>query len=382
MGTKYKAKAQRVCWKQHTCVTCGSVYRYRFSRSVEATAATPLGAQQQAAYALDQALTNGVDIRACPHCGLIQPEMIGQKRSDAHGCMIGLSFLLLVVLWVIYGYGWAQYQTLGYIALAVGGFIAFKHILAAVQNPNHDLAANKTKAVAEVQKGDTLLVEQGSDPGLDSVPTDMSRGMKFAILLLLASLVLFPAAELLRMASGWPYNAHCSPPVGGPGETIRFYTGDSITSIKGYWDGQVQLKTQNEAELALESNAFTASTHQQSWAYNLYSKASENHDSSDMYVDIAIPDIASLEGKSATLDITLDVASPQVSIGNQFRRKQQQFKSSLRLTITTRESGRRYLIMWWIGMAAGLFFQIVAGLVLNAKAASLKKGLPTQLIPM
>lgn len=382
MATKYKATAQRTCWKQHTCVTCGSVYRYRFSRSVEATESTPQGAQQQAAYALDKAMTNGVNIQPCPHCGLIQPEMIGQKRSDAHGCMIGLSFLLVVVLWVIYGYGWAQYLTLSYIALGVGAFIAFKHILASVQNPNNDLATNKTKALAEVQKGDTILVQPGTDPGLDSVPTDMSSGMKFAILLLMASLVLFPAAELLRLASGWPYNARCSPPVGGPGETIRFYTGESITSIKGYWDGQVQLKTLNEAELGLEPNAFSASTHQQGWSAYLYSKASENHDSADLYVDIAIPDSASLEGKTATLDITLDVASPQASTSTQFKRKQQQFKHSLSLTIAPRGSGSRYIVTWWTGMAAGLLFQLIAGFVLNAKAAGLKKGLPTELIPL
>ncbi len=47
MATNYKSTVKGVCWKQHTCVICNSVYKYRFERTGNATASTAVAAQQR-----------------------------------------------------------------------------------------------------------------------------------------------------------------------------------------------------------------------------------------------------------------------------------------------------------------------------------------------
>ena len=212
MATTYKAKAQRVCFKQHTCLACGSVYRYRFTRSVEASAATQQAAQVEADKKLQTALDTTFDPRPCPVCGLIQPEMVGQERADKHGCMLGLAFLLVMLLGFLFNGDYVGYRTLMAIAFLTSLYMTLKHIAAALHNPNNDLAANKVKAAEDVKAGTTALIEQHSDPKIDCIPTEISSQMKLAFLLLLGSLILLPFAELIRIPAGWGYNDHSMPP--------------------------------------------------------------------------------------------------------------------------------------------------------------------------
>ena len=383
MATTYKSKAMRTCWKQHTCVTCGSAYKYSFTRYAEGTASTPAGAQANASKLLQTALDTTFDLKPCPFCGLMQPEMVGQARGERHGCMIGTSFLLLVVLSVMYGFGWAHFRTLSYVALAATIFITLKHIAAALHNPNFDMTANKAKAAKDVEAGATALVEKGADPGLDSLPTSVTPVMKTAILMLLATWAMFPAAEVYRMASGWTYNAQCEPPVAGPGEVVRIDTGHSVSSIKGYWNGAGTVLARNTDELGVESDAFPVIPHHDySSGGRLSWKSSERSDSSNVYAEIKIPDAPQLAGKTAVLEIAMDLKTPQFKSSSAYTEQGQSFTLSKRLAIAARGAGQRYMLVWWAGMIGGLVLQLLAGFILSMHSDRLKKGLPTQLLPI
>ncbi|MEI6233617.1 MAG: hypothetical protein WCT04_11225 [Planctomycetota bacterium] len=382
MGTTYKSEAQRTCFKQHTCLTCSATYRYRFTRKVQATGETPEAAQVASANALQTALTTTVDLRACPSCGLMQPEMVGQERSEQHGCMVGMTIVLFIALWILYGFGFAHYRVLSYVALAAGLLIVLKNMGSALHNPNSNLARNKEQAINEVEAGMTVLVEPGYDPGLDAVATNVSPGMKVAFMLLLASLPLFGGAELYRLANGWSYNDHCSPPVAGPGEMVKFYSGDSISGIKGYWNSQSKVMVKNSVELGLSGSEFTTLSHSDFGSGTIRSKSSERDKSSDVFVEFLVPTNPQLEGKTAVLDIVMIVKSPQYQSSGVWTVKAQTFTYSKSIAIVASGAGKKYLQLWWGGMIGGLVALVVAGLVLSSIASKLKNGLPTQLIPI
>ena len=43
------------------------------------------------------------------------------------------------------------------------------------------------------------------------------------------------------MSKGWPLNDETYPPVVGPGDQVRVYMNQKITSIKSYWKGDAQV---------------------------------------------------------------------------------------------------------------------------------------------
>ena len=56
MATTYKATIQIKCWKQHECVGCGGLYRYKFARTVTGEGANEAKAE---AAAEKSAMTSG-----------------------------------------------------------------------------------------------------------------------------------------------------------------------------------------------------------------------------------------------------------------------------------------------------------------------------------
>lgn len=382
MATTFRAKAQRVCFKQHTCVACGSVYRYRFTRSVEAGASTQQAAQVEADKKLQTALDTTFDIRPCPVCGLVQPEMVGQARADQHGCMLGLAFLLIMVLGFLWNGDYFGYRTQMAIALFTCIFMTVKHIAAALHNPNNDLAANKVKAAADVKAGTTELIEAGNDPKIDYVPTDIPAQMKLAFMLLLISLVVLPFAELIRIPAGWGYNDHCVPPVAGPGDKVRYTPGESIESVKGYWNSAPVIMVKNAAELGVPPDSFSALPHTDYTTNVIQTTNYMKSATAKVYVDFTIPKLGQLARKKVDLDIRLNVKTPIYRFDNTFTEQAQTINLSKQFTVGPAGANDQYLFFWFAGMISGIVLQFVAGFMLNSRAEALKKGLGAQLIPI
>src|SRR5262245_34180886 len=100
MGTSYKATVQVRCWKQHTCVACGSVFGYLFERKKTGQGGTEEAASAAAHNAAVKAVAQEVNLHACPQCGTVQPEMVGAIRARAHWWILGIGAgaLALVIL--------------------------------------------------------------------------------------------------------------------------------------------------------------------------------------------------------------------------------------------------------------------------------------------
>ena len=81
MGTTYNAKLDVSCIKQHTCLGCGAEFHYRLERNVTGSGGSEAAAAANAEAAAVKALENDVDQHACPHCGLMQPDMIAEIRK-------------------------------------------------------------------------------------------------------------------------------------------------------------------------------------------------------------------------------------------------------------------------------------------------------------
>ena len=81
---RYTVKVKARAWKQHTCLTCGSAYRYKIERERQSQASDPALAQAAAYKFAEKAIAAECNQQACPHCGLFQPEMIGARRRAAN----------------------------------------------------------------------------------------------------------------------------------------------------------------------------------------------------------------------------------------------------------------------------------------------------------
>jgi hypothetical protein len=164
MAKKFSSHLQVECWKEHTCVCCGSVFRYRL-----------------------------------------------KKRSQAvglHGCLLVL-FLLLLVLFAagIAVTGRPSASDIPAVVLGLCGLPVLMHVTLAWHNPHKNLEANRQQAQEEI-KAQTLKLVRAGQLGQQSpqaLPHRLNLGEKLAILLLFVGLGAMAAPEVVPLASGWPF---------------------------------------------------------------------------------------------------------------------------------------------------------------------------------
>ena len=82
MATTYTANLTISCQKQHTCLGCRAEYFYLMERKIAGTGGTEAAAATNAEAAAIKSIENDVDQHACPHCGMMQPDMIAEVRRN------------------------------------------------------------------------------------------------------------------------------------------------------------------------------------------------------------------------------------------------------------------------------------------------------------
>jgi hypothetical protein len=75
MATKSTCSVEIECWKEHTCVGCGTVFRYRMKRKRVGEGPTEKAAEIAARQAMMTDVAQAVEMQPCPACGLYQPDM-------------------------------------------------------------------------------------------------------------------------------------------------------------------------------------------------------------------------------------------------------------------------------------------------------------------
>src|SRR5689334_1928810 len=84
-------------WKEHTCVGCGTAYRYLLRRKADGLGPTPEAAEAAAHAAVPQVVAREADLEPCPGCGRYQPDVVGAWRLRRHGIVLACAVPLLLV---------------------------------------------------------------------------------------------------------------------------------------------------------------------------------------------------------------------------------------------------------------------------------------------
>jgi hypothetical protein len=384
VGTTYKASMSIKCWKQHTCIGCGAVYRYLFTRDKTAQASTPEGAEQAVEKQVADAMQNEVDARPCPTCGILQPEMVGAKRAVVHGWMIALAVVWLIAAMILCGTDVMSLNTVAMISLFLGLIMALANFATVMINPNADLSGNKQEAQKQI-KSRTVVLDQN---GTSSTPSRVPGSEKFspssiaAIAFLAAGALGMGMSEEMRIVRGWPLNSGLYPPVMGPGDTCRLYFPNSVSSVKGYWGGTATIKCSNAKDLGASAARFTATTKESSWGSSISVKSSEKNSSSTLWADVHAPDEEELAGKSASLVVDLSVSYPSIVGSSSFSNSSGKYQASTIVELASPGAGGTYRTLWWGGMIVGALLSAIGSFLFFNMAKGMRTGTPARCFPL
>lgn len=371
------------CWKQHKCVGCGGIFRYRLQRSTTRKGSTPEAAAQDAQTELRRVIKNAVDPRPCPSCGALQPEMIGQRSARAHGRLILASIAITIIALILGGGAFARNDTVWIVVVAVT-LVGIGHLVTAMTNPNNNLARNLEKARADVDWKITIL----ETPGTKSPPNRVSGAEKsssatlVAFMLLAMSVVGAASSEARRLAGAWPLNRGFDPPVVGPGDTSRLEFPYTISSVKGYWSGAALVNVTNASDLGASGAHFFARSANDSWGDSIKAKSSATNRSSTVYADITVPDDASMAGKTPKLMVDLSVRYPSSTGASSFTEETRSFSHTASLVLAPPGAGSTYQWLWGRGIQLGGLAAVVAGIILYRHANRMSSGFPTKIFPI
>ena len=366
MAKTYTAKLKISFQKQHTCVGCQSEFRYQLDRQVTGTGGSKEAAESNLQTAISKSLANDVDQHACPHCGMMQPDMIAAVRSSRAltGACIGA--IAVAVGLIIALPHWVTLSTSAMIS-AIGMAILMLVWLSSVFfNPNSNMTRGQSASAEKVAAGTVQIVAQGNVQ--DSVDdfSSPSSGQWFTLLLGATSLVLVASPMVLPSIMGWKTN-DCYPPVVGPGDTTTIYFDQQIRSLKGYWNGWVQAAATVEGEQTIVP--MQAETKKSTWGDTISGKSVSNN-SNAMYAKVTVPADETLVGKSLNLELKVQANYP-LAEGREFFEHQEEFQHRANLQLSAAGSGSQYFNAWLIGQISALASCLIGGFVLSSSARSL-----------
>jgi hypothetical protein len=384
MATKYQATAKHKCWKKHICLGCGSAFRYHFERSTTGTdSRSKRDAAEAAERNLDRKLRDEVDLEPCPACGLYQPDMVGSTRGCSHQ-VITIGAAIVAAPWLILGLiGVAGLtEVIGlWIAFALSVIAFLLQFLMARKNPNSDPVANVALCQEKLKSGKMQLLRKLGTPGCAPAPWSKgpSRVQWIVLILLGLSTLVLPSAEYLRLAARWPYNAHWSPGVVGPGDHPRFYLDGEIKSVKGLWKGKATARVINAEELGLANvELLAATTKNDSWGKMIFGKSTSAR-SETPWVEIAIPDRPDLADKELRIQIHLDTEYP-ADVKGGFIEEEKSFEQPATVKLASMPmAGSSYQGLYLVMGIGGVVMNLLLGLWLGATGRAISKlALPSE----
>jgi hypothetical protein len=386
MATTYTSTIEVNVWKEHTCVGCGTVFRYLFKRKKTGQGGSPQKAEANARKAVVRALEHEVDLQPCPGCGLYQPDMIAVRRRRGHWWVFWASVPVLGLLLILAAADVLALGLASWLAAAACAGLALAHLLIDLNNPNRNLEDNQRLGAARAERGDLWVPEgrrpdpgEGTDPG-----SGRGSGHLFGYLFLALGVVAFAAPEGLRLLRGWPTNPGWHPPVAGPGDEPYVYFADRVTSVKGYWRGTGGALVLNARELGLPSGTtLPLVTKSDNWGNSIRVKSSEKNSRSRLWARVRLPSNADLTGKDLQLKLQLNVEYPAVIPGqvNKWAKRQDTFSQTASLRLAAPAAGATYREGWWLGMLAGSALLLLPGAGLALLAGAFRnKALPTQIV--
>lgn len=384
MAQSYKASLDVNCWKQHTCVSCGTKFRYALIRKANGEANSEEAAMVAAATNAQKMMDEEVDVHPCPGCGCVQPDMVASARRPwfAGGALIpviGLIATLILGLSHV-----VTIQTAALIATACVGLGFLLFFLGSFKDPNGSLAENLSRAQESVNSQVLTIDERGRGAPDESAASQTSgfTGRALAGLGLTAVALLLAAAPLaLPVVSGWKLNDHWYPAVVGPGDSSTFYMQTNIRSIKGYWNGGVSTTVKNAGEIGLANPSLQGKTKNSNWGNTISGKSvsSQNH---RVWVKIDMPADAALAGKTLKLDVQVNANFPE-EMGGGFQNSSRPFREEGSVVLSSPKSGSTYNLSYWLGETMALLaLGIGWTMLLSAASTMSSQSHPTKVTPI
>jgi hypothetical protein len=377
----FMATCSASCFKEHTCLLCKTVFRYRMWRTERVAGISLEAAEKSARTYVEWLFKNKCDFHACPVCGLYQPEMIVGSRCAAHGWTVGISTCSMIgLLWlVLEKYAEMQTAIIGALIVAIIAFLF--HVVWASPNPNHKLELNLKRAREEVARGMLNIVEAGIRPAQSGVSMFRFGPVKVIAAVLVSVLPLI-AAEMVRGFSGWKVNPGWSPPIAGPGDSPRFYM-TSRTSIQGKWAGKAQALLKNAKSFNLNENAITAVARGKDWDDVIYTKSDEWDGTAQIYVELQLnPSLDQLANKRLQFDLEVDAEYPVIQSHSKFFNDRVYVGQSTSLVLASPRAGKVYWRTWLVGHIVGTLSLTLIGLYLCQQAKKMTTGFPSRVIPI
>jgi hypothetical protein len=398
VARRYTSTVQGKGLKQHTCVGCGCEYRYELRRRRAATSQRgPVAAQRAAEEALAKALAEGVEPFGCPHCGVLQPEMIGTRRRPLHVLAAGAAGAVVLVVAGLTYTDTLTFAAATALAGAALALVAGLQAALALHDPNRDVAAGWRRARSQLLSGAVVLAKRCAHdaPPLDDadarggpyrdaapapgertlplvVPGPSSAGAAAAAARALALGILalgvaaVPAAEVVRAAAGWPANDDFFPTVVGPGDAPVLYLPDEIHSLKGYWTGRAEAWLDvGDGDTA--PRAIAATTNERDWSSFITYKSSESRVRERLWVALVLPPDPELAGLDATVHVALDAVWPEESLDS-FDERTRSFAHDAPLRLAPPGAGALYADLFRAGFGGGGVLLVLASLWLARQA--------------
>lgn len=351
MGTTYTSKASIRVLKQHTCVGCGGKFSYALVRQIKGEGSTAEKAEIAAQHAAAAAVENDVDFNHCPHCGIVQPDMVSdvQQRRLFVPTYVAIAG---VVLALILGLTNATTLTLAaQIAMGVTAIAAAVMVWGSRYNPNGNLTSNRAAAQAKLRSGGIQAQDAGQTPS--SAVIDQHGGVEtvhwIGLGCALAALAAASMPVLLTAVNGWPTNTTCYPEIVGPGDTTRFYFNQEIKSIKGMWHGTARANIAAEGAPPIPKLTASAQTKDSTWGDTISGKSVSNA-TNKMYADVTIGDVPEAAGRTVKLDLQVRAEFP-VEVGGGFDEQGGQFAHTTSVVLAPPKAGSTFFVSSWLGQS-------------------------------
>ena len=346
-NSKSKCTVEIKCWKEHTCVGCGGVFRYRMKWQQAGEGPTEEAAEVAARKVAMDSVKERVEMYPCPSCGRYQPDMVADTHSALHTLLVVVLTIALGILLALFVFGYIPRDLVTWVALGLRP-VALGHLRLVLSNPNRDLEANRQKA-REAVEAKTLMLEEPGRPGQPlprTCPQHLGVGNAFALLLLLLGIGLLASPEVVRLVSGWPTNRDCDPMIVGPGDSVTVHLPDEVASIRGLWSGEATVEVLNARELGLESSRLPAVSSSDRWGRVMFGKRLWTK-STRLWAHVEIPEAENLTGKTMRMQISLAVKYPAKHGLLGFREEYRTLGHTAEMHLASPHAGLEYFLLWW-----------------------------------
>jgi hypothetical protein len=379
MATTYKSTLQVRRWKTHTCSACEGVYAYVLARKAVGSARSKEKAQANMVKEVLRIEQRETDMQPCPGCGLYQPDMIAQRRVKVAIRVFWCVLAALVATVILRVTDLFRADQLAWLAAIICLAAALIQQFFQTNNPNRDLESNRRRAAERVAAGQVKFTPPPKKMRAGEIVSSPLVPVALVLLFVAAALAAMP--EIVRSVRGWPLNVECYPPVVGAADQTRFYMPGEITSIKSYWRGKptATLTYDGAPEGA---TSIRSQTNQNDWGSTIEAKSDEQNSHSHPWVEFFMPDSPDLAGKTAYVNITLQVEYPQMSGTSTFNTRRTQMQHSVAVHLAPRGAGAAYDALWWGGLAGGGSICLGCSLLLRTLARQhARQSKPTQVAP-